>query len=231
MPKFFSAERGWSRSGDRARRSNGDPGSADFGLDSARCLAAGETDNEAPGLKSCVECELPGGWWTWMGNAKGLGERVGETGKGCCCGSGDGEGVRASGDRGMWPADFRLEGECIFLATEWSLFLRPCREEGRWGWKWRAAEDGGPDAGFIWPLAGLLGTDELGELDGVDRGESEAGLEAANWLQWWRKIGGEYPDVDERLPGEFDPDSWDGNDRLNDWKLRLGVRTGEDEPP
>lgn len=55
ITKFFSAERGWSLSGERARRKSGDPGSADFGLESARCLAAGETESEAPGLKSCVE--------------------------------------------------------------------------------------------------------------------------------------------------------------------------------
>lgn len=55
MPKFFSAERGWSRSGESARRSNGEPGSADLGLERARCLAAGETESEAPGLKSWVE--------------------------------------------------------------------------------------------------------------------------------------------------------------------------------
>lgn len=32
MPKFFSAERGWSRSGERARLRRGEPGSADLGL-------------------------------------------------------------------------------------------------------------------------------------------------------------------------------------------------------
>lgn len=60
MARLFSADRGWSRSGERARRSSGDPGSALFGRDMAR-LAAGDTDNEAPGLNTWVECELPGG--------------------------------------------------------------------------------------------------------------------------------------------------------------------------
>ena len=65
MAKFFSADRGCSRSGDKARRKRGDPGSADLGRDpiraTERCFAAGETDSDAPGLNSCVECELPGG--------------------------------------------------------------------------------------------------------------------------------------------------------------------------
>lgn len=52
MPKFFSAERGWSRSGESARRRSGDPGSADFGRDRARCLAAGDTESDAPGLNT-----------------------------------------------------------------------------------------------------------------------------------------------------------------------------------
>ena len=52
MARLFSAERGCSRSGDRARRSSGDPGSALLGRDMA-LLAAGDTDNEAPGLNTC----------------------------------------------------------------------------------------------------------------------------------------------------------------------------------
>ena len=59
IAKFFSADRGWRRSGERARRNKGEPGSADLGRDpiraTERCLAAGDTDNEAPGLNSCVE--------------------------------------------------------------------------------------------------------------------------------------------------------------------------------
>jgi len=51
MPRLFSAERGWSRSGERARRRSGDPGSADLGRERAR-LAAGDTDREAPGLNT-----------------------------------------------------------------------------------------------------------------------------------------------------------------------------------
>ena len=82
--------------------------------------------------------------------------------------------MRANGECGMWPADFRLEGECMFLATECNLFLRPCKDDGLCGWKWRVAEAGGP-AGFNWPLAGLFGVEEPGELDGVERGDSEAG--------------------------------------------------------
>lgn len=39
-----------------------------------------------------------------MGNAKGLGDLVGDAGKG------EGEGVRASGESGMCPTDFLLLG-------------------------------------------------------------------------------------------------------------------------
>lgn len=183
MPKFFSAERGWSRSGERARRSRGEPGSADLGRERARCFAAGDTDSEAPGLKTCVECELPAGWCTWwMGNASGLGERVGDTGSGCCCGRGDGDGVRARGDSGMCPADFLRDGECRLFAFDSRLFLSPCSDDGRCGWN-------GSDAPApSWPLAGLLGAEEPGELDGDECGESEAGLAAASR---WRRMGGE----------------------------------------
>ena len=45
-------------------------------------------------------------WWWWQsGRASGEGERVGEMG------TGEGEGVRASGERGMWPTDLRRPGE------------------------------------------------------------------------------------------------------------------------
>ena len=30
-------------------------------------------------------------------------------------GRGEGDGVLARGDKGMWPTDFRREGECRFL--------------------------------------------------------------------------------------------------------------------
>lgn len=51
IPRLFSAERGWRRSGDRALLNRGDPGSADLGRDIAR-FAAGLTESEAPGLKT-----------------------------------------------------------------------------------------------------------------------------------------------------------------------------------
>lgn len=82
------------------------------------------------------ECSLTGKDWPrgWLGD----GERCGEV----LCGVG--EGVRASGDRGMLPADLR-RGERY---CRWSLGARPWRELGR-----------------MWPeLAGELGTLELGEL-------------------------------------------------------------------
>lgn len=47
--------------------------------------------------------EDPG--WCPMGRARGEGDRVGEMG------IGEGEGVRARGDRGMWPTDFLRDGE------------------------------------------------------------------------------------------------------------------------
>ena len=86
------------------------------------------------------------GWWPARGSARGEGVRVGEMGGG----SGPGDGVLlfkifnnfslnifplrahlASGDRGMWPTDFRLEGEWRFLVLMCSLCLSPCRELGR----------------------------------------------------------------------------------------------------
>jgi len=62
-----------------------------------------------------------------MGSARGEGVLVGEMGGG----SGPGEGVRARGDRGMWPADFLRDGEWRFLVLMCSLCFSPWREEGR----------------------------------------------------------------------------------------------------
>ena len=47
---------------------------------------------------------------------------------------GPGEGVLASGDRGICPEDFLLDDELWFLVFTCSLCLRPCREEGRVLW-------------------------------------------------------------------------------------------------
>lgn len=171
-----SAVRGCNRSGDRARRNRGEPGSevlhgrpndgpavflpqqpaADAAAAAAATAAAatgtgvadddsaddgvdgvdaddGVADDGGPpfgadssedGLYDCVVLELPG-WWP-AENVSGLGDRVGD------CGSGDGDGVRASGDSGMWPTDLRLLGECRFLVAECSLCLSPCNVDGRW---------------------------------------------------------------------------------------------------
>jgi hypothetical protein len=54
----------------------------------------------------------------------GEGDLVGDTG------TGEGEGVRARGDRGMCPIDFLLLGEWSVLVFTWSLCLRPCSEDG-----------------------------------------------------------------------------------------------------
>lgn len=48
-----------------------------------------------------IECINLPGWWTIVGNASGDGDLVGDAG------SGDGDGVLANGDNGMWPTDFR----------------------------------------------------------------------------------------------------------------------------
>jgi len=157
---LVSAVRGCNRSGDSARRNRGDPGSdvlhgrpndepAVFlttmtappdeppppppavALEPAAAAhpvaaddAAGLDDVSDDGLYDCVVFELPG-WWPDE-NVSGLGDRVGD------CGSGDGDGVRASGDSGMWPTDLRRFGECRFLVTECSLCLSPCSVDGRW---------------------------------------------------------------------------------------------------
>ena len=63
-----------------------------------------------------------------MDRARGEGDLVGEMGMG------EGEGVRARGERGMWPTDLRLEGEWRVLALTCNLCfspLRPCRDDGR----------------------------------------------------------------------------------------------------
>ena len=91
---LLSALLGCSRSGDRARRSSGEPkvfGSADLGREKDFLL--GVRLWTLPGENDCVALEAPG-WWP-MGTASGLGDRVGETG------SGEGDGVRANGDSGM----------------------------------------------------------------------------------------------------------------------------------
>ena len=65
--------------------------------------------------------ELPGMWWgAVMDRARGDGDLVGEMGMG------EGEGVRARGERGMWPTDFRLDGECMVLALTCNLCFNPC---------------------------------------------------------------------------------------------------------
>ena len=89
-----SALRGCSRSGERARRSSGEPsvfGSADFGRE--KDFLFGVRLCTLPGEKDWVALEEPG-WWP-SGTASGLGDRVGDTGRG------EGDGVLASGDRGM----------------------------------------------------------------------------------------------------------------------------------
>lgn len=143
---LVSAVRGCSRSGDRARRNSGEPGSdvlhgrpndgpaVFLQQPDAAATAAVDADVEhdaelgvdssEDGLYDCVVFELPG-WWP-AEKVSGLGERVGD------CGSGDGDGVRANGDSGMWPTDLRRLGECRFLVTECSLCLSPCSVDGRW---------------------------------------------------------------------------------------------------
>lgn len=57
-----SAERGWRRSGLRARRRRGEPaelGSADFGREKDFLLGV-RLDNDVPGEKVCVTLEEPG---------------------------------------------------------------------------------------------------------------------------------------------------------------------------
>lgn len=57
---LLSALRGWRRSGERARRSSGEPGSALFGLPNPFLFPEPGVDNEVPGLYDCVVLELPG---------------------------------------------------------------------------------------------------------------------------------------------------------------------------
>lgn len=66
----------------------------------------------------------------------------------------------------MCPADFRREGECMFLATECNLFLRPWSDDGLCG-----PVKPAPPIEEEALLAGLFGALEPGELDGVERGD------------------------------------------------------------
>lgn len=77
----------------------------------------------------------PSGWTT--GKASGLDERVGDAGRG------DGLGVLASGESGMWSADFLRFGRPVAEAVCSALLLAPqgdecslcfstCSVEGRW---------------------------------------------------------------------------------------------------
>ncbi len=95
----------------------------------------------------------------------------------------------------MCPADLRLEGECMFLATECNLFLRPWSDDGLCGptklapptLKKKNKNINIYTFYFFFIivliflefdlleedalLAGLLGALEPGELDGVERGD------------------------------------------------------------
>lgn len=62
-----------------------------------------------PGLYDWVVLDDPRGCMT--GNASGLEERVGDAGRG------EGLGVLASGDRGMWSADFLRLGRPVAAAV------------------------------------------------------------------------------------------------------------------
>lgn len=146
--------------------------------------------------------ELPG-WWP-VGKASGEGLRVGDAG------SGDGEGVRANGDNGMWPTDLRRPGECRLLAAECSLCLRPCSVDGRWKC------DG---ASTVAGVAGLIGDNEPGD-DDCDDVLGESGDEKK------RPVGGERGAA---LVAGDDAGRASLRLRVNDWKLRLGV-IGDDAP-
>ncbi len=233
---LFSALRGCNRSGDNARRSNGELGSALLGrakpfFDAPLIFIVdwplGNVVN-TPGLYDCVVLLDPG-WWP-TGKANGDGERVGDDG------SGDGDGVRANGDNlpgrwvkinwnknlminyGMCPTDLRRFGPellvvvCNPLLLEtpvvWSLCLRPCSVDGRW---YNCAL---PDP------VGVFGADEDGdddcEVDDVDwrlKVSNGDRLKRFNWFPNW-------------LADTFE--SWF---RVNDWNDRLGVTiVGDDNP-
>lgn len=57
---LLSALRGCRRSGERARRRSGEPGSALFGLPNPFLLPEPGVEREVPGLYDCVVLELPG---------------------------------------------------------------------------------------------------------------------------------------------------------------------------
>ena len=123
---------------------------------------------------------------------------------------GDGDGVRARGERGMCPTDFLLLGDLKPL-TFVTLWLMTWREEGRW---WRVEEE--EEAG------------ELGAEEGGEELPDELPGEAPSRPPKRREVGGEWGDLQrggDCVMGEWGPpgESWDDRDRLKDWKDRLGV--------
>lgn len=73
-----------------------------------------------PGLYDWVVFDDPSGCTT--GNASGLEDRVGDAGRG------DGLGVRASGESGIWSADFRRFARPVAVVV-WSALLLAQGEE------------------------------------------------------------------------------------------------------
>ena len=117
---------------------------------------------------------------------------------------GEGEGVLASGDRGMLCTDLRRCGDL----TVCSLCLRPCRELGRPRWAELAGELGVLEPG-----------DELCDELVVEWAESEAAGDHVLVV-----VGGERGDTLVVLVGEPGRLSPDDRERLRRPKLRLGVR-------
>lgn len=128
---LLSALRGWSRSGDSALRSNGELGSAVLArgkpffvggvgeplivtIPGTGCGATVDAFGRPPGLYDCVVLDDPSGCTT--GNARGLEDLVGDAG------SGEGLGVLASGDSGIWSADFLRLGRPV-AGVVWRPFV------------------------------------------------------------------------------------------------------------
>lgn len=194
---LFSALRGCKRSGDRARRNNGELGSALLGRanDFFATAPVGGPPGNVPGTYACVVLDDPVGCpaGKWAAFSRGLGDLVGDAG------NGDGDGVRASGDNGMWPTDLRRFTACdcvlacnVLFVCVCSLCLSPCSVDGR-GYKGAVL------------VVGVFGAEELGEL-AVDCDEFEAWNESSG-DRLTRFVGGVFKD----------------SDLANDVKLRLGV--------
>lgn len=129
----------------------------------------------------------------------------------------------------MCPADFLRLPECTFLATEWSLFLSPCRLDGRCGNAWWCGLRPPPEAANP-PPAGLLGEVEFGELEAVESPWQPPELMGGDDMRLLTRVGELGAESTAGAAPAVAPDE-EGRLRLKKGKLRDAVIMGDDDPP